>query len=282
MANWQYFYNGVIRKYIIMFGSMFNDIYIQRTNSSGATVQTIKVPIAYGPKEKWLARIAGDPGLNKQVAIQLPRLGFEMTNMTYDPTRAVNKMHKNTNIGTDADALRAQYSPIPYNFQISMYGFFANQEDAMQVVEQILPFFRPEWTLSGKLIPEIGDYYDIPVVMQDMTIEDTYEADFQTRRAIIYTWNFNVKGYVFGPVSNKGVIKRTILDFSVNASNTTIGTQVGPHRRTILTPGQYANGSPTANSSASISINSINANSTYGYAFDDEDYFDGVDRHNHT
>ncbi len=278
---WQYFYNGVIRKYIIMFGRMFNDVRVVRYDSNGNAVQTIGVPIAYGPKEKWLERIEGDPGIDKQVAIQLPRFGFELTNMTYDPTRALNKMHKNTNIGTSAGYLQKQYTPIPYNFNISLYAFFANNEDAMQVVEQIIPFFRPEWTQSLKLIPEIGDYYDIPTVLNDMSIEDTYENDFVTRRAIIYTFNFTVKGYVFGPVSNKGVIKRTIVDITANQTANPIGTEEGPQKRIVLSPGQYANGSPTANSSASVSYTTIQANSTWDYAFDSYDYFDGINRHDH-
>jgi len=281
MANWEYFYNGVIRKYIIMFGNMFNDIQVVRYNSAGAAVQTITVPIAYGPSDKFLVRLNADPNLDRQVAIQLPRLSFELINMTYAPDRALNKMNKNTNIGSSSKVVRSQYTPIPYDFQISLYGMFSNNEDAMQVTEQILPFFRPEWTQSLKLIPEIGDYYDIPTVFTDMSIEDTYESDFETRRAIIHTWNFTVKGYVFGPVSNKGVIKRTVLDFVAQQSNNSIATEIGPHKKVILTPGQYANGSPTANSAASVSYLNISANSTWDYAFDKFDYFDGVNRHNH-
>jgi len=277
----QYFYNGVIRKYIIMFGSMFNDMRVVRTDSSGNVVQTIGVPIAYGPKEKWLERINADPGLDREVAIQLPRIGFELTSMAYNPNRALNKMHRNTNIGSSENYVRAQYTPVPYDFNISLYAFFANNEDAMQVVEQIIPFFRPEWTHSLKLIPEIGDYYDIPTVLNDMSIEDTYENDFATRRAIIYTFNFTIKGYVFGPVSNKGVIKRTVLDFAINATGDSIGTEVGPDVKITLVPGQYANGVATTNAAASVAYSSIDANSNWDYAFDKEDYFDGVNRHNH-
>jgi hypothetical protein len=281
MANWQYFYNGVTRKYIIMFGNMFNDIRVVRNNSAGTPVQTIGVPIAYGPVESFLQRINSDSNIDREIAIQLPRLSFELINMNYAPERTLNKMNKNTNIGSSASSVRAQYSPIPYDFQIALYGMFSNNEDAVQVNEQILPFFRPEWTSSLKLIPAIGDYYDIPTVFNDMSIEDTYENDFVTRRAIIYTWNFTIKGYLFGPVSNRGVIKRTIIDMVAQQSNNAIDTEIGPHHKIILTPGQYANGSPTANSAASISYQNISANSTWGYAFDRYDYFDGVNRHNH-
>lgn len=270
------YYHGVIRKYIIMFGNMFNDIDVVRYNSSGVAQQTIRVPIAYGPKEKFLVRLRTDPNLNRDVAIQLPRLAFEVTDMAYAPTRALNKLQKNTAIGSSADSLRSQFTPVPYDINISLYGMFANQEDAVQVVEQILPFFRPEWTNSVKLVPSMGQYYDIPTVMTGLSIEDTYEADFQSRRAIIYTFNFTVKGFIFGPVSSKGVIKRTLVDLS---ADDTVGTPF--NERLILTPGLLANGSPTTNSAASIASTSITANTTYGFAFDQENYFDGIDRHGH-
>jgi len=153
---------------------------------------------------------------------------------------------------------------------------FANQEDAVQVVEQILPFFRPEWTHSLNLIPSLGDKYDVPTVLNDMSIEDSYEADFQTRRAIIYTFNFTVKGYLFGPVTNKGVIKRTIVDL---AANNVVGSPMNV--RLDINPGLLANGSPTTNATASIATSLITANNDYGYTFEKDDYFDGVDRHGH-
>ena len=263
-----------------MFGNMFNDIDIQRYNKAGESVQTIRLPIAYGPKEKFLARLREDPSLNKSVSIQLPRMSFEVTEMTYAPERTLNKMQRNTSIGSGANTNRSQFTPVPYDINISLYGMFDNNEDAVQAVEQILPFFRPEWTNSVKLVPEIGDYYDIATVMTGMSIEDTYEADFQSRRAIIYTYNFTVKGYIFGPVSNKGVIKRTVLDLTASSNTSFVKTE-GPQSKIHLTPGLLANGSPTSNSSASVAASGITSNSDYGYAFDKWDYFDGKNRHNH-
>ena len=272
------YYHGVIRKYIIMFGNMFNDINVERRNNAGTVTQSIRVPIAYGPKEKFLVRLNDDPSLNKQTAIQLPRLSFEVTNMSYAPDRSLNKVIRNTNISKGADKNRSQFTPVPYDIEITLSAMFEHNEDAVQVVEQILPFFRPEWTNSVKLVPEMNEYYDIPTVLTGMTIEDTYEADFQTRRAIIYTFNFTVKGYIFGPVSNKGVIKKTILDFTAS-SNTSFERTEGPQSKVLLTPGLLANGSPTSNSSASIAVSQISSNSNYGYAFDHYNYFDGVNRH---
>ena len=282
------FYHQALRKYIIMFGNMFNDIYINRTNNSGTTIQNFKVPISYGPKEQWLARLNADPNLDTPVAIQLPRMSFEITSMSYAPDRTVNKLQRNVAISDGNNTLRSQSTPVPYDISISLYGMFAGNEDAIQVVEQILPFFRPEWTNTVKLVPEMGHYFDVPTVLTDMSIEDTYEADFQARRAIIYTFNFTVKGLLFGPVSKKGIIRRTLIDFTIPSANNSTGDQIkntstleGPQARVTITPGLLANGSPTSNSSASVAITGINANSTYGYAIDHENFFDGLVRHNH-
>jgi hypothetical protein len=273
-----HYYHGAIRKYIVMFGSMFNDIDIVRYDKNGNRVQGIRVPIAYGPKEKFLARLNQDPTFDKKVATQLPRMSFEITDMSYNSTRTLNKLQRNTAVGSTNDGLRSQFTPVPYDISVTLSAMFANNEDAVQVVEQILPYFRPEFTHSVKLVPETGEYYDIPTVLQGMTIEDTYEADFQTRRAIIYSFNFLIKGYIFGPVSNNGTIKKTIVDFNVAEGDTLVDTTKGPNKRVTLSPGLLANGSPTSNSTASVASSSISANSNYGFAFDSEDFFDGKTR----
>jgi hypothetical protein len=276
MFGYQY-YHGILRKYVIMFGNMFNDIDVVRYNNAGSEVQSIRVPIAYGPKEKFLARLRTDPSLDRKVAIQLPRLAFEITDMSYAPERGLNKLGVSTGIGTTPNTIRKAQSPVPYDITFTLYAMFANNEDAVQVIEQILPFFRPEWTHTLKLVPSIADTFDVPTVFAGMSIEDSYDADFQSRRAIIYTMTFIVKGYLFGPVKNKGVIKRTVVDLS---ANNVIGA---PHNTGItLTPGLLANGSPTTNSTASIAISGISSNSDFGLAFDYENFFDGIDRHGHS
>ena len=161
---------------------------------------------------------------------------------------------------------------------MTLYAMFANQEDAVQVVEQILPYFRPEWTNSVKIVPELDTYVDIPTIYTGMTIEDTYDGDFDTRRAIIYTFTFKIKGYLFGPVTNKGIIRRTLVNtFNPQAntatSNVVIRSSDTKLQTLTLTPGLLANGQPTANSTASIPISQISANSNYGFAFDREDFF---------
>jgi len=268
----QFDYHSAIRKYIIMFGNMFNDIDVVRYNSAGTAIQTLRVPIAYGPKEKYLARLRQNPDIIREVAVVLPRLAFEITGFSYDSTRQMNKQNRITSIGSGNNSLRSGWAPAPYNIDISLYGMFANNEDAVQVVEQILPYFRPEWTNSVKIVPSLGIYVDVPTVLTGMSLEDTYEADFQTRRAIIYTFNFTVKGYIYGPVTNKGLITRTLVDFHIEPSANTSAFEAD---RITLTPGLLANGSPTANSSASVDRSTISANSTYGFAFDTENFFTG-------
>jgi len=268
----QFHYHSAIRKYIIMFGNMFNDISVVRTNSSGVTVQTLTVPIAYGPKEKFLARLRQDPDLGRGVATTLPRLSFEITGFNYDSARAMNKQNRITSIGSGNNTLRSGWAPAPYNIDISLYGMFASNEDAVQVVEQILPYFRPEWTNSVKIVPSLGIYVDVPTIMTGMQLEDTYEADFQTRRAIIYTFNFTVKGYIYGPVTNKCLITRTNVYLHLQP---TANTEAYEAERITLTPGLLANGSPTSNTSASVARSAINANSNYGFAFDTENFFTG-------
>jgi hypothetical protein len=269
----KYHNHAAIRKYIIMFGSMFNDIDVVRFNTSGAAVQSIRVPIAYGPKEKFLARLNQDPSLNKPIATQLPRLAFEITDMTYAGQRGLNKLQRNSTTSTNNNSSVSQFTPVPYDINITLYGMFANNEDAVQVVEQILPYFRPEYTHSLKLVPETGHYYDIPTVLQGMSIEDTYEGDFQTRRAIIYSFNFTVKGYIFGPVSTKGVIKRSIVDIGIPSETFVPNPAVDPQSRTTLTPGLLPDGTATANSSASVAISTITSDNNFGFAFDKEDFF---------
>jgi len=268
----QFDYHSAIRKYIIMFGNMFNDIDVVRYNSAGTAIQTLRVPIAYGPKEKYLARLRQNPDIIREVAVVLPRLAFEITGFSYDSTRQMNKQNRITSIGSGNNSLRSGWAPAPYNIDISLYGMFANNEDAVQVVEQILPYFRPEWTNSVKIVPSLGIYVDVPTVLTGMSLEDTYEADFQTRRAIIYTFNFTVKGYIYGPVTNKGLITRTLVDFHIEPSANTSAFEA---ERLTLTPGLLANGSPTANSSASVDRSTVSANSTYGFAFDTENFFTG-------
>lgn len=270
----QQYYHGAIRKYIIAFGNLFNDIVVQRLDSSGNRIQSIAVPLAYGPKEKWLVRLVQDPNFEQDVAITLPRLGFEITSMTYAPQRKLSSTLKNVQIlNSDTDRLKTQYVPVPYDINIALSIFVKNADDGAQILEQILPYFRPEFTTNVRLIPEMNVVVDAPVVLQNVGIEDTYDGDFDTRRALIYTLDFSVKAYMYGPSTTSGVIKRAITNIHPDTPADTPEIE-----RITVTPAQYANGaplySPSANSSLSVNINQISANSDYGFSVNiDSDTF---------
>jgi len=270
------YYNQVIRRYVVMFGTLFNDIIVQRFNKAGQRIQALKVPIAYGPKEKFLVRITQDPELTNQSQVSLPRMGFEMTGMSYMPDRKLSSTQRRVNtVGTTGsnNSIKAVYTPVPYDFNFSLSVFVKNADDGVQILEQILPFFTPEWTTTLKIIPEMNIKHDVPTVLQSVTTEDAYDGDFETRRSLIYNLDFLVKGYIYGPVKKSGIIKRTMVDF-INSSNTALQTGNRIEKITI-TPGLDANGNPTANSSQSISIDNISANDNYGFAIDYETDLDG-------
>ena len=270
------YYNQVIRRYVVMFGTLFNDIIVQRFNKAGQRIQALKVPIAYGPKEKFLVRITQDPELTNQSQVSLPRMGFEMTGMSYMPDRKLSSTQRRVNtVGTTGsnNSIKTVYTPVPYDFNFSLSVFVKNADDGVQILEQILPFFTPEWTSTLKIIPEMNIKHDVPTVLQSVTTEDAYDGDFETRRSLIYNLDFLVKGYIYGPVKKSGIIKRTMVDF-INSANTEL--QEGKRLEKItITPGLDANGNPTANSAQSINIANISANDNYGFAIDYEINLDG-------
>ena len=201
----QYFYNEPLRKTIIAFGSLFNDIYITRKNSAGTDVQSLKVPLAYGPKQKFMVRLDADPNLDQKVALTLPRIGFEIAGFDYDPSRKLNRIIKRKKVANTEDKklkqMSTQHSPVPYNLNFEMFVMTKNSDDGIQIVEQILPFFQPEYTVTIKEVPEMDVVRDVPIVLNSIGYEDTYTGSFTERRAIIYTFSFVAKAYVYGPVT---------------------------------------------------------------------------------
>ena len=200
-----YFYNESLRKCIIAFGSLFNDIYITRKNASGTDSQSLKVPLAYGPKQKFMVRLEADPNLDQKVAITLPRIGFEIAGFDYDPSRKLNRIIKRKKVANTSDKalkqMSTQYSPVPYNLNFELFVMTKNSDDGIQIVEQILPFFQPEYTVTINEVPEMAVIRDVPIVLNNIGYEDTYTGSFTERRAIIYTLNFTAKAYVYGPVT---------------------------------------------------------------------------------
>jgi hypothetical protein len=211
----QQFYHETMRKIVVSFGTLFNNIQIVRKNSAGTIVQSMKVPLAYGPQQKFLARINADPALGAKVAVTLPRLGFEMTGITYDPTRKLNRVQKFRKVKSstdDSNKLDTQYMPVPYNINFTLYAMAKNSDDALQIVEQILPYFQPDYTLTINDMADMGIKRDVPIILNDVSYEDNYQGDFTERRAIIYTLAFTAKFYLYGPVTSSSVIKTVQVD----------------------------------------------------------------------
>jgi len=216
-----HFYNEGLRKLTIAFGQIFNNIIIQNTSSTGAVTKRFKVPLAYAPKEKFLVRLEQQANLqqDREVAITLPRLGFEITGLSYDATRKINKMQKTIRVKTneaDGKVMNFNRAPVPYNINFSLYSFTATAENGLQIVEQILPFFQPEYTVTMNVVPELDIKRDIPIILNSVQYEDTYNGEFTQRRAVVYTLNFTAKTYLYGPMSKQGVIKEVQADLGAD------------------------------------------------------------------
>jgi hypothetical protein len=207
-----YYYHEIIRKTVIAFGTVFNEIYIRHKDSSGDSISEMKVPLAYGPIQKFLARINQQPELNKPIAMTLPRMSFEMTSIQYDSTRksGITQTFK----ALDGNKIKKVFMPVPYNIGFQLNIMTKLQDDALQVVEQILPYFQPAFNLTVDLVDSIGEKRDIPIVLDSVSFTDDYEGDFSTRRILIYTLNFTAKTYLFGPVadSTDGLIRKVQVD----------------------------------------------------------------------
>jgi hypothetical protein len=265
----QTFYHGHLRKYVTLFGTLFNDVYYNRFDSSGDHVGTIKVPISYSPKEKMLARLEADPNLDRPFAIVLPRMGFEMTSLMYDPLRKLSSVKKGFIKSDNYDGqerLKYIYNPVPYNMNFSLYVMVKNTEDGTRILEQILPYFTPDWTATINLIPEMDIKLDIPTVLLNVQSDDIYDGNFTERRSLVWTLDFVMKGYIFGPVKKSEPISLANINFY--SANSSVATDV--EEKVEVVPGLLANGSPTTNASLSISRTTIPANSNYGYIITNE------------
>ena len=210
-----YFYNESMRRMTIGFGQIFNNIQIKRKDSSGNVVQSIRVPLAYAPKEKFLARLDQQANLQeREFAVTLPRMSFEISGIQYDASRKLTRVQKYKTVksGIDGKVMNFNYVPVPYNVSYNLYSFTASAEAGLQIVEQILPFFQPDFTVTVNAIPELDIKRDIPIVLNSVNYEDTYSGDFTTRRAVIYTLNFTAKTYLFGPSTSQKVIKTVQTD----------------------------------------------------------------------
>ena len=229
----RYFYNESMRRMTIAFGQLFNKIQIKNKDSAGNTVQSIAVPLAYAPKEKFLTRLDQQPDLNKrEFAVTLPRMSFEISGISYDSSRKLTRIqkYKTVKTGKDGKVMNYNYTPVPYNISYTLNIFTATAESGLQIVEQILPFFQPDYTVTVVAVPELDIKRDVPIVLNDVNYEDSYSGDFTTRRAVVYTLNFTAKTYLFGPASTQKVIKEVQADLFTDTPEAT------REERIVITP----------------------------------------------
>ena len=252
-----YFYNESMRKMTVAFGQIFNNIQIKRKDSNGTVIQTIRVPLAYAPKEKFLVRLDQQPSLEeREFSITLPRMSFEISGIAYDSSRKLTRIqkYKTVKTGIDGKVLNYNYTPVPYNISYTLNVFTATAESGLQIIEQILPFFQPDYTVTVNAIPELNIKRDVPIILNDVNYEDSYTGDFTQRRAVIYTLGFTAKTYLFGPASTQKVIKETQTDLHSDTTQTE-----SREVRITITP------NPT----------SANANDDFGFTTTITDFNDG-------
>jgi hypothetical protein len=222
MLNDTPYYHAAIRNTIVAFGNMFSNIKFERKKGNKVE-QTIQVPIAYAQKEKWVQAIEANPDSERGVQTSLPRLGFEITGYNYDATRKLGRMNSIT--CTTNDGKVQIYAPVPYNVDLQLYLATKTQEDALQVVEQVLPAFTPEYTVGVKSIAALNLVQDVPIILNNISVEDNYDGDLKERRLIVHTFSFTAKVNLFGPVNKIGVIKRVDVPVSTpDVKYTAIGT----------------------------------------------------------
>ena len=235
----EYFYHEILRRTIISFGTLFNGLNIKHKDSSDNTTSVIKVPLAYGPIQKFLARLEQQPDLNKSTQITLPRMSFEMIGMSYDPSRKVTTTQTFLSGATsDKASEKKTYMPVPYNMTFELGIMCKLNDDALQIVEQIVPYFQPQYSLTVDLVESIGEKRDVPVVLESITMTDDYEGDFSTRRVLLYTLRFSAKTYLFGPVSSTttDIIKKVRVGYIAADSSGTDSRTGGRDVTYAVTP----------------------------------------------
>jgi hypothetical protein len=221
MLNNSHFYNRTIRKVVVAFGTLFNDLLLIRYNKAGTIEhERTRVPLSYGAKEKYVQRLTSDPTLTKSIATYVPRISFDLVGLEYDSSRKFNSINRNFSTNALTGAVSAQYAPIPYNFEFELAIYVRNTEDGTQILEQILPYFTPDFTVTVDLIPSIGRKYDMPIILNSVTPQTEYEGDMSTTRLIIWNLSFTVKGYIFPAVSTVGLIEQANTNIYTDSRST--------------------------------------------------------------
>lgn len=255
------FYHALLKKYVIVFGTLFNSLYIERQNSNGSTAQRFKVPIAYGPREKYLVLAENRQAATDRYEIILPRMAFEIIGFNYAQNRKLNtigKINTKNNINGQ-NVYKKTFNPVPYdiNFRLSIYS--KSTEDGTRILEQILPYFTPEWTVSAKLLDDFDEKMDIPLVLNSVTTDDTYDSDYLTRRALVFDLDFTMKVYLYGPVTQSKLIKIAKTNLYPNLTYNTVFDRV------TIQPGLTANGEPTTSLEETVDYSFIDEDDDFGY-----------------
>lgn len=223
----EYFYHEILRKTVISFGTLFNNISIKHKNNAGQVTSEIKVPLAYGPSQKFLIRLEQSPDLNKPIQITLPRMSFEFIGLQYDASRKSTQMQTIINQTPDGNNLKRNYMPVPYNMRIQLSIMTKLNDDMLQIIEQILPYFQPAYSIPINFLGNLKEKRDIPVQLDGISMEDDYEGNFDTRRALVYTLDFTAKVYLFGPISDitGDIIKKVSVGYISGSKGSAASTR---------------------------------------------------------
>lgn len=245
MLNHNYFYHSCIKNVITIFGAIFSDIYIKRSTGDGYEFQEIKVPLSYAPKQRALVRLKQNPNIDvKQAEITLPRIAYEIVSMNYDPARKISPASQSRNMQSNQPNSNFAYqmnSPTPYDVHINLYAYAKNQDDALQIVEQIFPFFNPDLNVTINAVPEMNFVENIPIILDSVSYEDDYEGNMETRRAIIWTLSFTAKMNFYGPITSNGIVKSVHIsvsqdEYQPNNNLLKYGAEIDPKNATINDP----------------------------------------------
>lgn len=237
MLGNDHFYHRSIRKVVVTFGSLFNDIEVIRFSQDETPKERFKVPLSFGTKEKYLTRISSDPTLTKSVSVVVPRMAFFLNSFSYDHNRKQVTTLKQYAKGTTN---LSQYIPVPYNFEFSLSIFVRNTEDGTQILEQILPFFTPDFTVTIDFIPSMNKKYDVPFILESVNSNIDYEGDMSTVRLITWDLTFTAKGYIFPPVKDSGIIREVNANIlNIENSQNMVNVNVVPDPITAEPDDEY-------------------------------------------
>ena len=254
-----HFYNRTIRKVVVGFGTLFNDIQLIRYTRDMATeVERFKVPLSYGAKEKYLTRLASDPDLTKSIAITVPRISFDMVGMSYDSSRKSITTNRNFSVGANNTTLKSQYGPIPYNFDFNLSVYVRNTEDGAQIMEQILPFFTPDFTVTMDFIPGMDQKYDMPIILNSVSTTTDYEGDMMSTRLILWDLTFTAKAFIWPPVKTSEMITTSTANTYLNFANSANGD--------IITSNTFTQNSIISSVQTRPNPNTAGPDDEYGFA----------------